>query len=77
MTRDEFIDGYMERSKIPREYRTEDGFRFPDLPSRYAQHALPCACDAEECEGWAMIGEEMIEHHMMFNAPHQESESDD
>ena len=30
MTRDEFIDAYMARSKLPEDYRTANGFRVPN-----------------------------------------------
>ena len=33
MTRDEFITGYMERSRLDPAYRTEDGFQIPGLPT--------------------------------------------
>ncbi len=63
MTRDEFIDGYMARSKLKPSYRTEDGFRITDCPRRYA---LPCACGEEICDGWAMVSEEGREDHELF-----------
>lgn len=54
MTRDEFIDGYMERSGISAARRLPDGFTVPTTnhPGRIA---LPCACGDEGCSGWAMI----------------------
>jgi hypothetical protein len=64
MTRDEFIDGYMERSGISREFRTEDGFRWPGMESRYTHHALPCNCGEGVCDGWAMISEDCIDEHI-------------
>lgn len=71
MTRDEFIDGYMQSSEIPREYRTEAGFRFPDAASKYEQVAMPCACGEMFCEGWVMISNDplSIKHHEWFNSP--------
>lgn len=43
MTRDEFERGYCERSGITA------------LEFRKYMVALPCACEAEECEGWAAV----------------------
>ena len=63
MTRDEFIAGYCERSGVTWEW----------LSQRYA--ALPCACGEKGCDGWAMVGHPMIEHHMQFYAP--QSDADD
>ena len=51
MTKDEFIDGYMVRSKLPREYRTPDGFHIPGNTARIAK---PCNCGVEGCTGWQM-----------------------
>lgn len=51
MTRREFIDGYVLRSDIAL-YATEDGFHIPGMDPWIA---LPCTCDEEGCEGWAMI----------------------
>jgi hypothetical protein len=43
MTRDEFIDGYCERSHINRAELNK------------WRVALPCACGESACEGWAMV----------------------
>ncbi len=51
MTKDEFIDGYVKRSKLTNA-RTPDGFTLGE--SRY--EAVICHCNAEGiCTGWAMI----------------------
>lgn len=43
MTRDEFINGYCERSNIPLEELSK------------SMVALACHCAEKECEGWAMV----------------------
>ncbi len=65
MTRDEFINGYMKRSKIPVSCRTADGFK----RGGFRRYALPCACGDASCEGWAMISEEGREDHERFYGP--------
>lgn len=69
MTRDEFIDGYMQRSKIDPKYRTATGFDTPGWP----RIALPCACGDPSCNGWAMVTDspEGISG-QMFYAPEDE-----
>lgn len=57
MTRDEFIDGYLQRSKLNDAVRTEDGFTGPG----YKRVALPCDCGEDYCEGWAMISDDRLE----------------
>lgn len=50
MTRDQFIDGYLERSGLE-QYRTPDGFHTPwAMPKR----AVPCRCGEAGCQGWIM-----------------------
>ena len=65
MTRDEFIDSYLRRDGWEK-YRTEDGFH---VPGTQPLHAMPCACGEDACEGWAMISDDEMEHHMQFHAP--------
>lgn len=43
MTKEEFIEGYAKRSN-----RTVDEILKVEI-------ALPCSCDYEECNGWAMV----------------------
>lgn len=54
MTKDQFIAGYCERSKV--------------TPEWLAQHyvAMPCACGDETCAGWAMVHNtpEMVALHL-------------
>ena len=44
MTRQEFEQGYAERSKVTVEWLHEQN-----------QHAIPCVCDDELCKGWQMV----------------------
>ncbi len=56
MTRDEFIDGYMQRSELSVSTRTEDGFKLGD----HARVAVPCDCGDNICDGWKMINPEWL-----------------
>jgi hypothetical protein len=55
----EFIDGYCGRS----------GVTWAELSQHYV--ALPCACEQEYCEGWAMVSNDphAIQTHMELYAP--------
>lgn len=64
MTKDEFIDGYMARSKLDPALRTAEGFNsgHAAYPGRIA---IPCSCDYGGCQGWVMIRddpESLAEH---------------
>jgi hypothetical protein len=69
MTRDEFIDGYIRRSvHAAKATRTADGFKVEGM--RHPGFvALPCACGAAVCEGWAIVSndEQSIADHERFN----------
>lgn len=69
MTRDEFIDGYMKRSEVSPDCRTEKGFE----QEGWKHIALSCACGDESCHGWAMVTDspEGISG-QMFYAPEDE-----
>lgn len=54
MTKEEFIAGYCDRSKIPWERLSKD------------MVALPCYCDEEICDGWAMVSRVCAADHMQF-----------
>lgn len=54
MTKDEFIDGYMQRSRIDPKYRTDTGY---EINGR-KELAVKCDCDYDGCKGFAMISEE-------------------
>ncbi len=58
-TREEFVAGYCERSRISKEF--------------YDHHfvALPCDCGADKCKGWATVRNtpEMVELHNSLYAP--------
>lgn len=59
MTKDEFIASYCERSGITRER-----FDRTDV-------ALPCACQYEDCEGWAAVSNNAlsIKNHTELYSP--------
>lgn len=67
MTRTEFIKAYVKRSGLP-----EDAARFAEIGrlrvGDWTQFAMPCGCGDETCEGWAMVGDDVLEH-LFFNAP--------
>jgi hypothetical protein len=67
MTREEFILGYCERSKISvTPYMVHLGYVKTGI---LVLMALPCACGDDICEGWAMVNPEMLDTHMAFSAP--------
>lgn len=68
MTRDEFIDGYMARSKLSPDLRTSVGYTFKN----FVYEALPCACGDSSCDGWAMVSTELKDTHMQLYAPQQD-----
>ena len=52
MNRETFIREYLNRSpELTGAVVTEYGFRTPE----HERWALPCACGAPECTGWAMV----------------------
>lgn len=51
MTREEFVDGYMARSGV-KDWQLEGEIVHFAGAERYV---LPCRCDDEMCEGWAMV----------------------
>ena len=67
MTKEEFIAGYVERSRpgTPSIEATKDGCR-----ARGNEWlALPCHCGEDVCDGWAMIRDdaESIADHLRFH----------
>jgi DNA-directed RNA polymerase subunit RPC12/RpoP len=54
ITRNEFIDAYMARSRLGRGAERRTPFGFTNLESG-TWIALPCDCDYEGCQGWAMM----------------------
>ena len=60
MGKDEFEKSYQENSHITKEQY--DGWFV----------TLPCACDYEDCQGWACINNDplSIENHQRLYAPH-------
>jgi hypothetical protein len=66
MTREQFIEGYVARSGIA-EHRTADGYSMCGRET----FALPCQCDEEGCEGWAMVRAEGVRWHLYQNTEAQ------
>ena len=65
MTREQFIDEYLQRSGIDASHKIPTGFRF----GAREYLALPCACGADGCEGWATVlntPEDIATHNLLF-----------
>lgn len=58
MTQSEFIKQYCENSGVKEQELNELG-----------TFAMPCNCDYEGCQKWAMIRKGNLEHHIEFNMP--------
>ena len=65
MTRTEFVRSYALKSKLSDKWAA---LGFIDIDGR-VKIALPCGCDAEECEGWVMVSADNALDHLQFNAP--------
>ncbi len=67
MTKQEFEAGYIGRSGITQESYDKDTV------------TLPCACGADNCEGWAAVGNtpRRIRTHMELYAPNRWPITDD
>lgn len=63
MTKEEFIKRY----GIAPKYKTDFGF---EINGR-KKFALPCGCEDEICNGWAMVDEECVDDHMYLYAPRE------
>jgi hypothetical protein len=65
MTQAEFIRAYAARSHLPADNAILGFIRLGD----HVWIALPCACDDEGCEGWAMVSAEGVTTHLELYAP--------
>lgn len=65
MTRKQFVEGYAERSGLD---ATWAGLGIIDTGGRVTV-ALPCGCNHESCDGWAMVSAESVHDHLMMSAP--------
>jgi hypothetical protein len=65
MTRDEFIQQYAPGSNISRDFACLGFVEFAGS----VLNALPCACGADNCVGWAMVGPALIDSHLRLYAP--------
>jgi hypothetical protein len=66
MTRTEFVRAYARRSGASEQWAVLGLIEYEGGRVRIA---LPCACDEEGCEGWAMLSAEGVDHHLQFDAP--------
>jgi len=65
MTRKEFEEGYAKRSGLTVTRLHELG-----------QRAQPCACGADNCKGWAMVGDGGLARHKELYGPVKEDDDD-
>lgn len=67
MTKQEFIQGYAERSGLTK-HICEEGI---DIPGAGRLVARPCACGEESCGGWAMLHDspEILSIHEQLYSP--------
>lgn len=65
MTRADFIKAYAARSGLSAEFAV---IGLLDVGGK-TMVAMPCACGEQDCEGWAMLTADGIDHHLAFNAP--------
>lgn len=65
MTRDQFIKAYAARSGLSDQWAD---LGFIEVGGRM-RLALPCACENEGCEGWAMVGPDSVISHLDLYAP--------
>jgi len=63
VSRQEFIESY----GVPSQYKKPWGIKV----GGNERYALPCACGAEACDGWAMVSAELASDHLMFYGPHR------
>lgn len=52
MTREDFVAGYMARSRVTGWHLEGDLVRLSD---GWKMYALPCRCGEDGCKGWAMV----------------------
>ena len=65
ISRAEFVAQYVEGSGFKHVTLHSDGFSVEG----YRHYALPCGCDYEGCQGWAMVRPDFLDHHWEFSAP--------
>ena len=65
MTRTEFVKAYAKRVGVSDEWAALGFIEY----AKRVYIALPCECDWDGCEGWAMLSNENILDHLQFRAP--------
>jgi len=65
LSRAEFVRAYAARSGLSDKYAV---LGILDVAGTVLV-ALPCACDDEGCEGWAMLGASNVNSHLELYAP--------
>lgn len=66
ISRADFVRGYAERSNLSAEWA---GLGIIDFGDRMKRFAMPCGCDDDTCEGWAMVSAESMISHLELYAP--------
>jgi hypothetical protein len=65
MTRAEFIKSYAAKSNLSAEWAD---LGFLEIAGN-ARPVLPCACENELCEGWAIVAPDSVDSHLELYAP--------
>lgn len=65
ITRTEFVETYAKASGIAAEWAILGFIEVGD----HVSIALPCGCEYEDCQGWAMVGAKNVLDHLQFQAP--------
>jgi hypothetical protein len=65
VTREQFIEQYMERAELSVAYRRSDGYQI----GSHRRVAVPCACGEDICTGWAMIPADDVDNYVIHYGP--------
>ena len=65
MTRTEFIEKAALKCGVEAPFANLGFFQIGD----HYRIVMPCACGDEICEGWAMVGPDSVDSHLMLQAP--------
>ena len=65
MTRSEFVASYAKRSGLSDQWAA---LGVIDVDGK-TMFALPCGCEDETCEGWAMVTANSALDHLFFSSP--------
>ena len=66
LSRADFVRAYAERSGLTADYAV---LGILDVVPLVTLVALPCGCEEDDCEGWAMVGASSVNSHLELYAP--------